>query len=339
MEVCAALYNHLNSPCISATHRRRSKAQVESSARHRLLKMSMRTMKAERLRQIDRLEAFQESCFGHFMRFTGESSICGLVLIGLFRREVLMKNPQERNKYERWFRVNHTNIRFSKTEFSMVSRLRFGTSPFDPHAVLVENSKLWDTFPWGKFVFQRLCHYLEFMETHVSREYKIYGFLMALQWWAHESIPVLGSRLGKPSGTVMTIPRGDRWRCSKTTHVNLDFLSRVDIKLSEEERRQPYMVDIDIDILDGIQYSHGGVEEKAKEPKLKAAVRLDQRVLKRPDLIEEPDWNPPSPSTDNPRATPSMSTQQQLTSSPPPGMRTSNPSSTKDEPTSISIGS
>ncbi|GFP88870.1 hypothetical protein PHJA_001030700 [Phtheirospermum japonicum] len=104
------------------------------------------------------------------------------------------------------------------------------------------------------------------------------------------------------------------------------------MKLSEEERRQPYMVDIDIDILDGIQYSHGGVEEKAKEPKLKAAVRLDQRILKRPDLIEEADWNPPSPSTDNPHATPSMSTPQPSTSPPPPAMRTSNTSPPRMSP-------
>ncbi|KAH6831749.1 hypothetical protein C2S53_008368 [Perilla frutescens var. hirtella] len=72
----------------------------------------------------------RESCFGHLIDFVGGNS-CNNALHVLLSREVIIDGTEEHNI---WFRVGETNIRFSPSEFALVTRLQFGGSDFDPSA-------------------------------------------------------------------------------------------------------------------------------------------------------------------------------------------------------------
>ncbi|KAH6777321.1 hypothetical protein C2S51_008633 [Perilla frutescens var. frutescens] len=69
----------------------------------------------------------RESCFGHLIYFVGGNS-CNNALHALLSREVIIDGAEE---HDIWFRVGETNIRFSPSEFALVTGLQFGGSDFD----------------------------------------------------------------------------------------------------------------------------------------------------------------------------------------------------------------
>ncbi|KAH6796761.1 hypothetical protein C2S52_021315 [Perilla frutescens var. hirtella] len=69
-------------------------------------------------------------CFGHLIDFVGGNS-CNNALHALLSREVIIDGAQEQDI---WFRVGEINIRFSPSEFALVTGLQFGGSDFDPSA-------------------------------------------------------------------------------------------------------------------------------------------------------------------------------------------------------------
>ncbi|KAH6802721.1 hypothetical protein C2S51_034167 [Perilla frutescens var. frutescens] len=72
----------------------------------------------------------RESCFGHLIDFVGGNS-CNNALYALLSRQVIIDGVKE---HDIWFRVGETNIRFSPSEFALVTGLQFGGSDFDPSA-------------------------------------------------------------------------------------------------------------------------------------------------------------------------------------------------------------
>ncbi|KAH6771639.1 hypothetical protein C2S51_010043 [Perilla frutescens var. frutescens] len=70
----------------------------------------------------------RESCFGHLIDFVGGNS-CNNALHALLSREVIIDGAEE---HDFWFWVGETNIRFSPSEFALVTGLQFGGSDFDP---------------------------------------------------------------------------------------------------------------------------------------------------------------------------------------------------------------
>ncbi|KAH6785731.1 hypothetical protein C2S51_038186 [Perilla frutescens var. frutescens] len=69
-------------------------------------------------------------CFGHLIDFVGGNS-CNNAIHALLSREVIIDGARE---HDIWFRVRETNIRFSPSEFALVTGLQFKGSDFDPFA-------------------------------------------------------------------------------------------------------------------------------------------------------------------------------------------------------------
>ncbi|CAA0827336.1 Unknown protein [Striga hermonthica] len=76
-----------------------------------------------------RLREFEESCFGHLLRFDGQAYYSGRLLLALLGREVFLRDAREK---ERWFRIRDNNYKFGKVEFCQISGLKFGGSEFIP---------------------------------------------------------------------------------------------------------------------------------------------------------------------------------------------------------------
>ncbi|KAH6801970.1 hypothetical protein C2S51_033416 [Perilla frutescens var. frutescens] len=72
----------------------------------------------------------REWCFGHLIDFVGGNS-CNNVLHALLSMEVIVDCAREHGI---WFRIGDTNIKFSPSEFALVTGLQFGGSDFDPSA-------------------------------------------------------------------------------------------------------------------------------------------------------------------------------------------------------------
>ncbi|KAH6760419.1 hypothetical protein C2S51_017368 [Perilla frutescens var. frutescens] len=67
---------------------------------------------------------------GQYEYFVDENS-CNNALHALLSREVIIDGAREQDI---WFRVGETNIRFSPSEFALVTGLQFGGSDFYPSA-------------------------------------------------------------------------------------------------------------------------------------------------------------------------------------------------------------
>lgn len=102
----------------------------------------------------------------------------------------------------------------------------------DDHSVddwawtLVEDRERWDSFPWGSWAFQILCHQLGVAKKdpieiggEARAAYHLYGPVWAFDLWAYEAIPALGRACGKRVNADDT-PRLRRWE-TWTSH--LDF--------------------------------------------------------------------------------------------------------------------
>ncbi|KAL3633986.1 hypothetical protein CASFOL_021040 [Castilleja foliolosa] len=282
----------------------------------------------EQLSKVNALERFEDSVFGHFLRFDDHAHHNGKVLLALFGREVNVSGAAE---CERWYRFGGRNNRFGKVEYCQITGLRFGASDFNPDSsdhlpsengvyrrhfdgmavygdhllekfeeaffnepeeavkvalvlfahfffiaadgrttialwlwTLVENEELFADFPWGSYMFQRLCHYL----THAIHPPKpdkpdyqpnLCAYLMPLQLWAYETIPMFAEEGGMKSGDN-GIPRGVRWKCPKNNWNRVHELDRDDLaitpmtSLTEEEMVAPYMRAIEMKISEGVQY-------------------------------------------------------------------------------------
>ncbi|KAL3630042.1 hypothetical protein CASFOL_023026 [Castilleja foliolosa] len=283
----------------------------------------------EQLSKVNALERFENSVFGHFLRFDKDAYHNGKVLLALFGREVYVSGAAE---LERWYRFGGRNNRFGKVECCQITGLRFGASDFNPDSsdhlpsengvyqrhfdgtavygdpllekfeedffnepeeavkvalvlfahfffiaadgrttialwlwTLVEKEELFADFPWGSYTFQRLSHYLT-QAIHPPKPDKadyqpnIYAYLMPLQLWAYETIPMFGEEGGMKSGDS-GIPRGVRWKCPKNNWNRVHELGRDDLAitpmtLTEEEMVAPYMRAIEMKIFEGVQYIH-----------------------------------------------------------------------------------
>ncbi|KAL3621997.1 hypothetical protein CASFOL_034193 [Castilleja foliolosa] len=83
----------------------------------------------EQLSKVNALERFENSVFGHFLRFDKDAYHNGKVLLALFGREVNVSGAAE---LERWYRFGGRNNRFGKVEYCQITGLRFGASDFNP---------------------------------------------------------------------------------------------------------------------------------------------------------------------------------------------------------------
>ncbi|KAL3639244.1 hypothetical protein CASFOL_017151 [Castilleja foliolosa] len=130
---------------------------------------------------------------------------------------------------------------------------------------LVEKEELFADFPWGSYTFQRLSHYLT-QAIHPPKPDKadyqpnVYAYLMPLQLWAYETIPMFAEEGGMKRGDS-GIPRGVRWKCPKNNWNRVHELDRDDLAitpmtLTEEEMVAPYMRAIEMKISEGVQYIH-----------------------------------------------------------------------------------
>ncbi|KAL3617990.1 hypothetical protein CASFOL_038311 [Castilleja foliolosa] len=314
----------------------------------------------EQLSKLNALERFENSVFGHFLRFDNEAYHNGKVLLALFGREVEVSGAAE---LERWYRFGGRNNRFGKVEYCQITGLRFGASDFNPDSsdhlpsengvyrrhfdgmavygdpllekfeegfftepeeavkvalvlfahfffiaadgrttialwlwTLVENEELFADFPWGSYTFQRLSHYLT-QAIHPPKPEKadyqpnVYAYLMPLQLWAYETIPMFAEEGGKKSGDS-GIPRGVRWKCPKNNWNRVQELDRDDLvitpmTLTEEEMVAPYMREIEMKISEGVQYVHRETWISSCPPleKCIGKVQLKGRPKKRPSKI------------------------------------------------------
>lgn len=75
------------------------------------------------------VQRFRSGCFGHLLQVSGGTS-CNTALHALLAQEII--TPGARDD-EVWFRINDQHIRFSCTEYALVTGLNFGSSTFDPH--------------------------------------------------------------------------------------------------------------------------------------------------------------------------------------------------------------
>ncbi|KAL3638084.1 hypothetical protein CASFOL_018097 [Castilleja foliolosa] len=288
----------------------------------------------EQLSKVNALERFENSVFGHFLRFDKDVYHNGKVLLALFGREVNVSGAAE---LERWYRFGGRNNRFGKVEYCQITGLRFGASDFNPDSSdhmpsengvyrrhfdavkvalvlfahfffiasdgrttialwlwnLIEKEELFSDFPWGSYTFQRLSHYLA-QAIHPPKPDKadyqpnVYAYLMPLQLWAYETIPMFAEEGGKKSGDS-GIPRGVRWKCPKNNWNRVHELDRDDLvitpmTLTEEEMVASYMREIEMKIFEGVQYIYRETWISSCPPleKCIGKVQLKGRPKKRP---------------------------------------------------------
>ncbi|KAL3651603.1 hypothetical protein CASFOL_004605 [Castilleja foliolosa] len=157
---------------------------------------------------------------------------------------------------------------------------------------LVEREEQFADFPWGSYTFQRLSHYLTAIHppNPDKSDYQpnIYAYLMPLQLWAYETIPIFAQEGGMKTGDN-GIPRAVRWKCPKNNWNRIDELDRDDLmittmEVTEEEMAAPYMRAIEIQISEGVQYIHRETWISSCHPLEKSAVtvQLKGRSKKRP---------------------------------------------------------
>ncbi|KAL3637713.1 hypothetical protein CASFOL_018161 [Castilleja foliolosa] len=157
---------------------------------------------------------------------------------------------------------------------------------------LVEMEEQYADFPWGSYTFQRLSHYLTAIHppNPDKSDYQpnIYAYLMPLQLWAYETIPIFVQEGGMKTGDN-GIPRAVRWKCPKNNWNRINELDRDDLmittmEVTEEEMAAPYMRAIEIQISEGVQYIHRETWISSCHPLEKSAVTVQPkgRSKKRP---------------------------------------------------------
>ncbi|XVF60277.1 hypothetical protein PTKIN_Ptkin08bG0032200 [Pterospermum kingtungense] len=274
------------------------------------------------------LQQFEQSCFGHFLRFHSGAYSCNVALHAIMSRQI---NKLDAPDDEIWFRIGGQFIRFSKYEYALVTGLSFGSSTFDPNGIhnppvdgvharrlggkpillrdlwdrfnmghyrqptgdalkvakvlfvycmlfgvdtkkstidpwvwtLVEDTDRWESFPWGKYTFQMLLHYIGILPVSALEDsdnvaYHFYGFSTALLIWAYEAIPSLGKECGQLLRPT-EIPRCLRWDFPKKMKNLIGFFNQhVDAKetLSPSllEQKRLNFLPIEDDLSEGIQY-------------------------------------------------------------------------------------
>ncbi|XVF66596.1 hypothetical protein PTKIN_Ptkin10aG0050000 [Pterospermum kingtungense] len=95
---------------------------------------------------------------------------------------------------------------------------------------LVEEIDAWEAFPWGKYTYQMLMHYIEILpistaEGRDSMSYHFYGFAMSLLIWAYEVI----TSLRKECVLLVRVderPRCLWWEFPKRTKSYFDFFDK-----------------------------------------------------------------------------------------------------------------
>ncbi|KAL3622986.1 hypothetical protein CASFOL_031802 [Castilleja foliolosa] len=305
-----------------------TKEQLSKARLNCLRKFKLLGIIKEQLSKLNALERFEESVFGHFLRFDLNAYHNGKVLLALLGREVTVSGAAE---CERWYRFGGRNNRFGKVEYAAITGLRFGASDFNPDSsdhlpyengvyrlhfdgtavygdhllekfeecfftepeeavkvalvlfahffffaadgrttiplwlwTLVEMEEQFADFPWGSYTFQRLSHYLTAIHppNPDKSDYQpnIYAYLMPLQLWAYETIPIFAQEGGMKTGDN-GIPRAVRWKCPKNNWNRINELDRDDLmittmEVTEEEMAAPYMRAIEIQISEGVQYIH-----------------------------------------------------------------------------------
>ncbi|KAL3639528.1 hypothetical protein CASFOL_017435 [Castilleja foliolosa] len=245
-----------------------TKEQLSKARLNCLRKFKLLGIIKEQLSKLNALERFEESVFGHFLRFDLNAYHNGKVLLALLGREVTVSGAAE---CERWYRFGGRNNRFGKVEYAAITGLRFGASDFNPDSsdhlpyengvyrlhfdgtavygdhllekfeecfftepeeavkvalilfahffffaadgrttiplwlwTLVEMEEQFADFPWGSYTFQRLSHYLTAIHppNPDKSDYQpnIYAYLMPLQLWAYETIPIFAQEGGMKTG-------------------------------------------------------------------------------------------------------------------------------------------
>ncbi|KAL3614209.1 hypothetical protein CASFOL_042283 [Castilleja foliolosa] len=333
-----------------------TKEQLSKARLNCLRKFKLLGIIKEQLSKLNALERFEESVFGHFLRFDLNAYHNGKVLLALLGREVTVSGAAE---CERWYRFGGRNNRFGKVEYAAITGLHFGASDFNPDSsdhlpyengvyrlhfdgtavygdhllekfeesfftepeeavkvalvlfahffffaadgrttiplwlwTLVEREEQFADFPWGSYTFQRLSHYLTAIHppNPDKSDYQpnIYAYLMPLQLWAYETIPIFAQEGGMKTGDN-GIPRAVRWKCPKNNWNRIDELDRDDLmittmEVTEEEMAAPYMRAIEIQISEGVQYIHRETWISSCHPLEKSAVtvQLKGRSKKRP---------------------------------------------------------
>ncbi|KAL3646753.1 hypothetical protein CASFOL_009297 [Castilleja foliolosa] len=326
-----------------------TKEQLSKARLNCLRKFKLLGIIKEQLSKLNALERFEESVFGHFLRFDLNAYHNGKVLLALLGREVTVSGAAE---CERWYRFGGRNNRFGKVEYAAITGLRFGASDFNPDSsdhlpyengvyrlhfdgtsvygddlfdkfeecyftepeeavkvalvlfahffffaadgrttiplwlwTLVEMEEQFADFPWGSYTFQRLSHYLTAIHppNPDKSDYQpnIYAYLMPLQLWAYETIPIFAQEGGTKTGDN-GIPRAVRWKCPKNNWNRINELDRDDLmittmEVTEEEMAAPYMHAIDIQISDGVQYIHRETWISSCPPLKKSAVTVQPK--------------------------------------------------------------
>ncbi|KAL3636857.1 hypothetical protein CASFOL_019156 [Castilleja foliolosa] len=290
-----------------------TKEQLSKARLNCLKKFKLLGIIKEQLSKLNALERFEESVFGHFLRFDLNAYHNGKVLLALLGREVTVSGAAE---CERWYRFGGRNNRFGKVEYAAITGLRFGASDFNPDSSdhlpykngvyrlhfdgtavygdhLLEKfeefemEKQFADFPWGSYTFQRLSHYLTAIHppNPDKSDYQpnIYAYLMPLQLWAYETIPIFAQEGGMKTGDN-GIPRAVRWKCPKNNWNRINELDRDDLmittmEVTEEEMAAPYMRAIEIQISEGVQYIHRETWISSCHPLEKSAVTVQPKVV------------------------------------------------------------
>ncbi|KAL3639217.1 hypothetical protein CASFOL_017124 [Castilleja foliolosa] len=246
----------------------------------------------EQLSKVNALERFENSVFGHFLRNNrfGKVEYCQITELRFgasdFNPDSSDHLPPENGVYRRHFdgTAVYRNPLFEKFEegffnepeeavkVALVLFAHFFFIAADGRTTialwlwtLVEKEELFANFPWGSYTFQRLSHYLT-QAIHPPKPDKadyqtnVYAYLMPLQLWAYETIPMFAEEGGMKSGDS-GIPRGVRWKCPKNNWNRVHELDRDDLAitpmtLTEEEMVAPYMRAIEMKISEGVQYIH-----------------------------------------------------------------------------------
>lgn len=114
----------------------------------------------------DTLNEFKSSCFGHFLRLPDNIVRCNKVIHYVISREIKWEGGDES---ELWFRINDTNLRFSRFEYALVTGLRFGASTFNPngphpinddsfYSRILKKKPIYVLDLWDQFVSMKLGH-------------------------------------------------------------------------------------------------------------------------------------------------------------------------------------
>ena len=95
------------------------------------------------------LQDFVATCFGHFLNFDGKTLFSSRLVHSLLAREIVVDGVGD---FELYFRVGKHQLRFSKYEFCLLTRLKFkGGAHFSAYNnSIVEGGVLQRYWPNGK---------------------------------------------------------------------------------------------------------------------------------------------------------------------------------------------